>query len=113
MKKGEMTTKSRRYSRKMALKAVRLAEEGVCRKEIREKFNLGSQTLASWLRRYGSQEYQQNKRRIYSNKERRAIVNAVVSQGMTLREAQVSFGMSSVETIRRWVKESKEEKADL
>lgn len=113
MEKGEMTTKSRRYSRKIALEAVRLAEEGVCRKEIREKFNLGSQTLDSWMRRYGSQEYQQNKRRIYSKKERRAVINAVLHQGMSYREAQVAFGLCSVDSVRRWVKESLEEKPDL
>lgn len=113
MEKGEMTGSSRRYSRKIALEAVRLAEEGVCRKEIREKFNLGSQTLDSWMRRYGSQEYQQNKRRIYSKTQRRSVVNAVVHQGMTCREAQVAFNLCSVETVRRWVKESNEEKSDL
>jgi transposase len=113
MEKGEMTVSSRRYSRKIALEAVRLAEEGVCRKKIREQFNLGSQTLAAWMRRYGSQEYQQNKRRIYSNKERRTVINAVTHQGMSCREAQIAFGLCSVETVRRWVNESKEEKGDL
>jgi len=113
MEKGEMTGSSRRYSRKIALEAVRLAEDGVCRKEIREKFNLGSQTLDSWMRRYGSQEYQHNKRRIYSKKERRAVINAVLHQGMSYREAQVAFGLCSVDSVRRWVKESLEEKPDL
>lgn len=113
MEKEEMAGSSRRYSRKIALEAVRLAEEGVCRKEIREKFNLGSQTLDSWMRRYGSQEYQQSKRRIYSKKEKRAVINAVLHQGMGYREAQVAFGLCSVDSVRRWVKQSEEEKADF
>lgn len=113
MKKEKMAGLSRRYSHKIALEAVGLAEEGVCRKEIREKFNLGPQTLAAWMRRYGSQEYQQNKRRIYSKTERRSVVNNVVHHGMTCREAQIAFGLCSVETVRRWVKESEEKKTDL
>lgn len=41
MEKGEMKKAGRIYSRKVALEAVRLAEESVLREEIRERFGLG------------------------------------------------------------------------
>lgn len=113
MEKGENTGVVRRYSLKIALEAVQMVEEGFSRSEIRKKFDLGSQTLDKWLRRYGSTDYHKNKQKVFSKTQRGTVINAVLSGGMTFREAQIAFGMSSVETIRRWVKESEAEKSDL
>jgi transposase len=112
MEKGEKTRSSRRYSRKIALEAVRLAEEGVPRQEIRDLFDLGSQTLDEWMRRYGSDDYRQNKRRVYSKTEKRALVNAV-RNGMSLNDARIAYGLKSTKTVRDWVRQSEQEKFDL
>lgn len=102
----------KRYSRRIALEAVRQVESGVSRREVRDRFNLGPQTLKSWMDKYGSQTYHQTKRRNYSKTEKRAVVNAV-RNGLTLREAAVAYGVKSHELVRRWVLEIEGENTDL
>jgi len=112
MEKVEMARISKRYSRKIVLEAVCLAEEGIPRQEIRERFGLGITTLDAWLRTYGSEEYHRNKRKAYSKTEKRAIVNAV-RNGMSIREACIAYGLKSTTTVRDWLRQSDAEKFDL
>lgn len=44
---------------------------------------------------------------------KRSAVNAVVSGRLSLREAQLTYGVKSVQTIQRWIKQMEQENADL
>lgn len=112
MEKGEVLGPGRRYSRKIAQEAVRMVEDGVPRKEIREKFKLGSGTLRNWMLQYGSEAYHENKRKLYSRVEKRAIISAV-RNGMSAREAQIAYGVKSVTTVQLWLRQWDDEKSDL
>ena len=112
MEKGEKGVSGKRYSRKIAFEAVRLAEEGTSRKEIRERFGLGATTLDTWMREYGSEEYQQTKRKTYSKTEKRAVVNAV-RNGMSVTEACIAYGLKSAKNVRDWICQWEAEKFDI
>jgi transposase len=112
MEKEEMSKSGRKFSRLIALEAVRMVEEGFLRKEIREKFGLCSATLDQWMRLYGSEEYHQNKRKTYSKTEKRSILSAV-NNGMSPREAQIAYGLKSIKIVHDWVRQSKQEKLDI
>jgi len=112
MEKGEISRIGKRYSLKIILEAVGLAEAGIPRQEIRERFGLGTTTLSEWLRLYGSEEYHRNKRKVYSKTEKRAVVNAV-NNGLSVREAQVAYGLKCSRIVRDWIRQSEAEKFDL
>jgi transposase-like protein len=112
MEKGEIKKVVRRFARKDILSAVRLVEEGSARRDVLSQFGCSETTLGEWLRVYGSASYHQNKRKTYSKTEKRAVVQAFTN-GMSLKEVSIAYGITSVKLIRDWVRQSEEEKFDL
>lgn len=111
MEKGE--NKGRvRFGRKTILEAVSLVESGVPRSEVLAQFGCAEGTLGDWMKKYGSENYHQNKRRTYSKTEKRLILSAL-SNGMSMQEVQIAYGLKSVKTVESWVRQSKAEKFDI
>lgn len=112
MEKGENKKKTRRYGRHDILAAVRLIEEGSLRRDVLSQFGCSATTLGSWLRTYGSVSYHQNKRKTYSKTDKRSVVHAV-TQGMSVRDAQVAYGITCPKLIKDWIRQFESEKFDL
>jgi transposase-like protein len=64
------------------------------------------------MKLYGSADYHLNKRKVYTPSQKRSVLRAVES-GMSIREAQISFGIKGERTVGAWVREAKQENAQL
>jgi transposase len=106
----EKNKKKEHYDRRLVIEIVKMVEEGVPRKELRERYSLGKKTLDNWMQKYGSELYHQNKRRVYSNKDKRSIAVAVEQGRMSVREACVAYGIQSEKLVRNWLGVFKREK---
>lgn len=103
-----------RYDKRLILKIVAEVEAGLPRKEATRIYALGKTSVASWLRTYGSVNYQQNiKRKSYSNLQKRTIVTAIEQGRMNIREAQTAYNIRNQKTIREWLGKHKSEKIVL
>lgn len=100
------------FDKRLVKAIVKSVEEGIPRREIIAQHGMTKGTLAEWMRKYGSAAYQASKRQIYSSLQKRSILRAIES-GMTIKEAQVSFGLKDTAIVRRWIRESKQENIEL
>ncbi|HTG56181.1 MAG TPA: hypothetical protein VL943_07940 [Niabella sp.] len=108
------SNKHSRYDKRLILKIVAEVEAGLPRKEATRMYELGKTSLDSWLKKYGSVNYQQNiKRKSYSNLQKRTIVTAIERGRMNLSEAQTAYNIRNQKTIRGWLEKHKSEKIDL
>jgi transposase len=106
-------SKHERYDKRVIQEVLDQVYAGVPRKELVNRYQLGKSTLGDWLQRYGSSDYQENKRKFYSRSQKRSIVAAIDQGRMTIREAQISYGIKSDRIIREWIAASREKKSDI
>ena len=105
----DRTSNQQSFDRRLIEHIVCLAEQGVPRRDLVAQYGMSKGTLLRWLDRYGSNT---KKRKDYSLSEKRSVVRAVES-GMSIRQAQIAFGIASDRSIRDWIKGFKEENAEL
>ena len=110
----ERSSKYGHYDKRLILKIVKEVEEGLPRKEANRIYGLGKSSLDSWMKRYGSDHYHQNqKRKSYTKLQKRTVVTAIEQGRMTVREAQVAYGLKTEKSIREWLRLYKGEKVDI
>lgn len=102
---------SYRFSIAEKKEAVLLVESGLSCKEVRAKYQISDGTLNSWRYRFSLSD-PPAKLKTYSSSQKRSVVRAI-EQGMSVRHAAVAFGIVSVGSIRKWIKKSKAENAEL
>lgn len=103
-----------RYDKRLIKKIVQEVEAGLPRKEARQIYKLGKNSLDIWMNKYGSEHYHKNlKRRSYTKLQKRTIVTAIEQGIMTIKEAQVAYNIKTEKTIRDWLLRFKEEKVDI
>ena len=90
------------YDKRFIKKIVEAIESDVPRSELRSLYGMSESTLASWMQKYGSPAYHASKKKTWKDSERRSILRAVDS-GMSLKDAQVTFGVNS-STIKGWIR---------
>ncbi|MDM8178163.1 hypothetical protein QT327_28025 [Olivibacter sp. 47] len=105
----ERTSKYQKYDRRLIDRVVELSVQGVPTRDLIRQYGMSADTLRDWMHRYGPVTC---KRKSYTPAEKRSVVRAIEA-GMGVRQALVSFNISYPSVIRRWMKEFKEENADL
>jgi transposase len=113
-KETEFTFRSRTgnkqsFDKRLISHIVDLIKQGVPRKNIMEEYGVSSTTLVRWMHGYNSIAVA---RKRYSTAEKRSVVRAVES-GLSLKEAQIAFKVSSPGIIRRWMEDFKKENTEL
>lgn len=101
------------YDKVIIYKIVKLVEQGHNRQQLIDQYGMTSGTLSEWMQQYGSEAYQQSKRRAYSNLQKRTICMAVLNGQMTIKEAYKSYNIKNIRSIKSWIQEFKSEKRDL
>jgi transposase len=102
----------KRYDKRTIVSIVESIEAGKPRHEVTKEYGVSSTSLFRWLVRYGTDVYHSSKPQVYKQSQKRSVVRAVRS-GMSMKEAQVAFGIRHIQSIETWVKKAKAEKADL
>jgi transposase len=100
------------FDKRLIKEIVKAVEDGMPRKEAVALYGMSPVTLGEWMKLYGSTAYHLNKRKVYTASEKRSVLRAVES-GMSIREAQISFGIKGGRTIGAWIREAKQENTDL
>lgn len=106
---SERTSKKQPFDKRLIEHVVGLLREGVPRREIVAKYGVTGGTLREWVRRHAPDL---GKRRSFTNAEKRSVVRAIES-GMSVKQAQIAFGISYPSVIRKWVKDFAGENAEL
>lgn len=109
----EKKVTKRYFDKRVIAEIVKQVEEGVPRKELNEKYDLGKSTLDGWLRDYGSNLYKKIKKVSFSNLEKRKIIGQIERGQLTKNEVQKLYNIKSVSTINEWIRQSKVEKCIL
>jgi transposase len=97
------------FPKQIIKQAVAEVEAGARRAQVCQKYGMASVTLDDWLARYGSQEYQLNKRKHYTIQQKKNVVKAILSRRMTIHEANVAYGVKGRDTVKRWIREYQKE----
>lgn len=106
-------SKTEHYDKRLIQEILNQVYAGVPRKLLVSRYQLGQSTIHDWLQRYGTNEDYDGKRNKYSKSLKRSVVTSVESGRMTIREAQISFGIKSRKSIREWMALYESEKSDL
>lgn len=106
---SERTSKQQKFDKRLIEHIVGLAEQGIPRRDLIEKYGMAHCTLGDWIRRYSSKV---SKYKIYTAAEKRSVVRAVES-GMSIKQAQIAFNISYPSVLRGWIKKFNSENADL
>jgi len=106
--------KQSRYDKRLILKIVQEVENGLPLKEANRIYDLGKNSISSWMREYGSSTYQETiKRRSYTKLQKRTIVNAIEQGRFTLKEAKTAYNIKTEKIIRGWILQFKSEKVEI
>ncbi|QOW10048.1 transposase [Kaistella flava (ex Peng et al. 2021)] len=106
--------KTGHYDKRLISKIVKEVENGLPRKEAIRIYGLGKSSLDSWMRTYGSLEYQEkSKRKTYTNLQKRTIVSAIEQGRLTIKDAKIAYHIKSEKSIRDWIKQYKSEKVEI
>ncbi|SMD16017.1 helix-turn-helix domain-containing protein [Pedobacter nyackensis] len=106
---SERSNKQQKFDKRLIEHIVQLVEQGVPRRDLIQQYGMASCTLIDWIHRYSSKV---SKYKSYTQAEKRSVVRAIES-GMSVKQAQIAFNISYPSVIRRWLKEFKEENAEL
>lgn len=105
----ERTSNRQNFDKRLIRYIVGQVEQGVPRRDLILEYGMGKGTLIEWLKKYGSSGAG---KRVYTPSEKRSVVRAVAA-GMSARQAHITFNISSASLVRYWVREFKEENAEL
>jgi transposase-like protein len=100
------------FDKRLIIEIVKEIEEGQPRRVAIAAHGMSISALNGWMNLYGSPDYHAKKKRRYSPSEKRSVIRSVEG-GMSIKEAQVSFGISNVAVVREWVRTFKKENSDL
>jgi transposase len=95
-------TKGTIYDKRLIKKIVKEIEEDMPRSEAMATYGMSPKTLSKWLQTYASPAYlSKNNRRVLKDSEKRTVVRTVES-GMSLKEAEIAFGIPT-SSIKYWI----------
>ncbi|RZM20721.1 MAG: hypothetical protein EOO88_35375 [Pedobacter sp.] len=105
----ERTSKRQTFDKRLVQHILDLVEQGVPRRDLVAEYGMTVGTLSAWIRKNGSSG---SGKRAYSPSEKRSVIRAVAS-GMSAQQAHIIFNISSAHLVRSWMREFKEDNAEL
>lgn len=100
------------FSKSVILEIVKQVENGLSRSVIVDQYKISRSTVAEWMRDYGSADYHAGKKGHLGQANKTSILRAVLCGRMTVREAMITYRVSS-STINHWIRAYKREKGEL
>jgi transposase len=100
------------FNKELISQIVKSVERGATRRELIDRYGMSKSTLSDWVKEYASPAYLASQKPL-SPAERRSLVRAVQEGGMTIDEAKLAFHLPSTQVVKRYLRESEKEKAEL
>lgn len=76
-------------------------------KMVCERHGVGHKTLCTWMNKYGSATYKNNRRPRRTLPERERIASEIILGKLTIQEAQIKYDAPCRDTVTGWVKDYK------
>lgn len=96
------TNRRQRCSKQLIEAVVRSVESGERRQQVCEQYGVSMPSLQTWLRLYGSEDYQRKKMRRFSDQEKRSILRRIEQGSMTVQQAMSAYNLKGRDTIKKW-----------
>lgn len=106
---SERTNNQQSFDKRLIEHVLFLVEQGVPRRDLMSQYGMSQRTLCTWIANGGPSG---QRHKVYSMAEKRSVVRAVET-GMSIRQVQIAFDITSDSSIRTWIKRFKEENAEL
>jgi transposase len=100
------------FDKRLILQIVKEVEEGLPRKQACSIYGMAYGTMNEWIRRYASDSYQANRKKVFSDHERRKIVRLIQTQKITKQQAQKLYKVGN-KALGAWLLNAKKEEAEL
>jgi transposase len=100
------------FNKQIIRQIVQAVERGAMRKEVINRYGMKKSTLSDWMREYGSAAYHASRKPL-SVAGRRSMVRGIEEGGMTIDEAKLAFHVGSTQLVKKYLRESEKEKAEL
>jgi transposase len=107
------SSKFKRFGKDFIKAVVKEVEEGLSRREACDKYGMSSAVLYEWIVKYESDAFRASRRPYFTTQQKRTIVRAVREGRMTIKEAELVYKVTGRDTVRRWVRKSTQENAEL
>jgi len=73
-------------------------------KMVSERHGVGHKTLCTWIDKYGSKAYKDNRRKRRTLPERDRIVSEIILGKLTIAEVQIKYDVPCRDTVTSWVR---------
>lgn len=100
------------FNKQLIRQIVDSVERGATRKEVINRYGMTKSTLSDWMREYGSPVYHASQRPL-SISDRRSMVRGIEEGKMTIEEAKLAFGIPSTRIVKKYLRDTEKEKAEL
>ena len=100
------------FDKRHILQIVKEVEEGLPRKEACSIYGMAYGTMNEWIRKYASENYLANRRKVFSEQDRRKIVRLIQDQKITKQQAQKLYKVGK-KALNDWLLSAKKEEAEL
>jgi len=102
-----------KFTKKQIGAIVQQVETGeLTRTEACQQYGMAYGTVLDWMKRYGSSA-SKNSRVQLSPQQQRQAASAIMEGRMTVREAQAAYNIAYPDTVRRWVRQLKQQNSEL
>jgi transposase len=107
------TNPQAKFSKKQIHAIVEQIESGeLSRTEACQQYGMAYGTVLDWMKRYGSPSAATKRVQLTTQQQRQA-ARAIVEGRMSVKEAQAAYNIASGSTVRRWVREYKQQNSEL
>lgn len=109
---SKQTGSIKRFEKQLILKVVDEVENGLSRKQACQQYGMAYVTLSEWLDKYGSEQYQLNRRRVFSVHRKREVVLKIESGVLTKKQACALCGIDK-KLLNQWITKYKQAEKEL
>ena len=114
LKSSDLRTNPRQRCSKPLIEAVvRSVELGERREVVCEHYGISMPSLVSWMRLYGSEDYQRNKMRPFTSQQKSSILRRIEQGSMTIQQAMSVYNIKGRNTIKKWQQQYRQEDTAL
>lgn len=101
------------YDKRFIADVLEQIYNGMPRQQVCDKYNISPHTLRRWIETDRMGIKSANLKKSVSTQIKRSIVRAIESKRLSIKEAQMTYGIRSVSTIRKWMKQFRQENDEL
>lgn len=107
------TDPHQKCSKRLIKEAVAQVESGIRRQIVCQHYGIAGSTLATWMRLYGSEDYQRKKNHSFTPQQKRSILQHIEQGTMTARQAMAAYHITGEGTINKWQRQFRQESMSL